>query len=82
VKVLYYLVLEVLDIPTNYTREMADEYMKLTEYITQNSSREIETSPILKPKEAESVFGELYKDKRKRIKTKSNYGHLPNWSIL
>jgi hypothetical protein len=82
VKVLYYLVLEVLDIPTNYTREMADEYMKLTEYITQNSTREPETSPILKPKEPESVFGELYKDKRKRIKAKSNYGHLPNWSIL
>jgi hypothetical protein len=80
-RVLYYLVLEVLDIPTNYTREMADEYLKLTEYITQSSSRETETTPTLKPKETESAFGELFKDKRKRIKAKSNYGHLPNWNL-
>lgn len=34
VQVLYSLCLEVLDIPTNYTREMADEYMKLAELMT------------------------------------------------
>ena len=80
---LYSLCLEVLDIPTNYTREMADEYMKLAALMTREHRGGSESEPsswTLNPGTS-AVFGESFRDKRKRIKGQSEYGDLPQWNL-
>lgn len=80
-RVLYRMVYEAVDVPQNYTKKMVDEYLKLSHDIAEIDASK---TPVAEPAAPSghgpnSVFGEPWRDVRKRLKAKSEFGSLPHW---
>lgn len=78
-RVLYRMVIEVIDVPSNYTKEMIDEYIKLSSDFQKMNDFSESRDELEETTKTNSAFGESWRDIRRRIKSKSPYGSLPHW---
>eukprot|EP01120_Amphizonella_sp_Union-15-10_P015802 TRINITY_DN8196_c0_g1_i1.p1 TRINITY_DN8196_c0_g1~~TRINITY_DN8196_c0_g1_i1.p1 ORF type:complete len:775 (+),score=155.36 TRINITY_DN8196_c0_g1_i1:63-2327(+) len=75
-RVLYYVVIEVIDIPLDCSKEVADQYVKLKKEFNFSTGVKKEQPEV----DPENPFGELWAQKKKRIKNSSPFGSLPHWN--
>eukprot|EP01122_Echinamoeba_exundans_P000485 TRINITY_DN1042_c0_g1_i2.p1 TRINITY_DN1042_c0_g1~~TRINITY_DN1042_c0_g1_i2.p1 ORF type:complete len:648 (+),score=93.83 TRINITY_DN1042_c0_g1_i2:894-2837(+) len=80
-RVLYKMVYEAVDVPQNYTKKMVDEYLKLSHDIAEIDANRGNASETSAPSGhgPNSVFGEPWREVRRRLKAKSEFGSLPHW---
>eukprot|EP01127_Copromyxa_protea_P016477 TRINITY_DN4902_c0_g2_i2.p1 TRINITY_DN4902_c0_g2~~TRINITY_DN4902_c0_g2_i2.p1 ORF type:complete len:516 (+),score=80.81 TRINITY_DN4902_c0_g2_i2:298-1845(+) len=82
-RVLYLFMAEVWPVGQHYTRDLANEYLKIKiegDVACSESQAESENEELLVPPSRTGAFGEIWPNKVHRIKNHSPFGSLPGWN--